>query len=253
LDARFDDVYIGGILIRYRGLIGVGGFVPRPPPTTVLTEKAIVFTFGPNGFFGYGAPNPNGTMWWSTCEAAAPPGQRKIDVDDLRKQLQARHGNWKDPVIQDIIEKVDVDTIYPVWTVPELPRWGEKGLVVLGDAAHALDSTSGQGCSQAFEDAKCLALLLSRFVDAGKKSVVIGSDHGDGDEERLQDAVDKSIAAFYEIRNPRLQKIVARTKLASSQKKDMGLVAEMMMCMFLWLMGKVPAIGKCFSVGFRQR
>jgi 2-polyprenyl-6-methoxyphenol hydroxylase-like FAD-dependent oxidoreductase len=212
-----------------RGLIGVGGFIKQPIPEPILEDKALVFTFGPNGFFGYGAGGPDTVMWWSTCEAKAPPAQLKISVDEMKAQLQTRHGKWKDPIIHDIIAKCDVDHIYPVWTTPVLPKWGEKGLVLVGDAAHALQPTSGQGSSQALEDSKCLSLLLSRLLEAGNG---------------VDDAIDLSTKALYEIRNPRIQRIADRTKTMSSNKADIGVAAEMMMCFFLWLMGKVPAVGK---------
>jgi 2-polyprenyl-6-methoxyphenol hydroxylase-like FAD-dependent oxidoreductase len=168
-------------------------------------------------------------MWWSTCEAKSPPAQLKIGVDEMKAQLQARHASWKDPIIHDIIAKCDVDHIYPVWTTPPLPKWGEAGLVVVGDAAHALQPTSGQGSSQALEDAKCFSLLLSRFLAVGKS---------------MDDAVDLSTKALFEIRSPRVKKIADRAKMMSNSKGDIGFPAEMMMCFFLWLMGKVPAVAK---------
>ena len=116
-------------------MVGVGGFLPGPLPAIVTDEKSMVFTFGPNGFFGYGAASPDSTMWWSTVEATDPPENLKISVDDMRAQLKAHHGTWKDPVIQDVIAKADVESIYPVWTMPELSLWGEKGLVAVGDVS----------------------------------------------------------------------------------------------------------------------
>jgi 2-polyprenyl-6-methoxyphenol hydroxylase-like FAD-dependent oxidoreductase len=219
---------------QYDGLIGVGGFIEGPIPEEIKNDKSMVFTFGPNGFFGYGANSLNSTMWWSTCQAENVPEQRKISVEDMQAQLKARHGKWKDPIVQNIIKNAAVEQIYPVWTSSELPHWGQDGLVVIGDAAHALNPTSGQGSSQGLEDAKCLSLLLSKFF----------TKHT---EEPLKVTSDQAIAfaikSFYEVRSPRIQKIVKRTKMMSQSKKDQNIVEEMMVCAILWLMTTFPAVG----------
>src|ERR1700742_1415594 len=100
----------------------------------------MVFTFGPNGFFGYAPASPTRSMWWSTCERAQPPPSTKIPFEEMRAQLQARHKSWKDPYIQQIVSSdVKVGNIYPVWSTPDLPLWSKGGCVLIGDAAHALN------------------------------------------------------------------------------------------------------------------
>jgi 2-polyprenyl-6-methoxyphenol hydroxylase-like FAD-dependent oxidoreductase len=201
----------------------------------------MVFTFGSNGFFGYGRSSPTDTMWWSTCEAENLPAETQISISDMREQLKTRHQKWKDPVLHAIIETAEVDSIYPVWQTPELPHWGKGGCVLVGDAAHALNPTSGQGSSQALEDTKTLAILLERFVKESTES-----DDGSTSENKLAvgEVLDRTIKALYEVRNPRVDKIVQRTKMLSNRKKEQGLVEEMMTCFFFWLIGIVPAVGK---------
>jgi 2-polyprenyl-6-methoxyphenol hydroxylase-like FAD-dependent oxidoreductase len=220
---------------QYEGLIGVGGFVRDKVPQSVLDEKSMVFTFGRNGFFGYGAVSQNDAMWWSTCQADDVPANRKLSPTEMKKQLVERHGSWNDPNIQDIIETSDVSQIYPVWTTPLLPHWGVDGLLVVGDAAHALQPTSGQGSSQALEDARCLSLLLSKFL----------SEHLAKPEKlSLQQAIELSIKAQYEVRSPRIKRIVDRTKMMADRKREQTVVEEMTLCFFLWFIGKVPSAGK---------
>ena len=52
----------------------------------------------------------------------------------------------------------------------KLDRWSSanRRVVILGDAAHAIPPSAGQGISQAFEDVYALALLLA----ASKKGMV---------------------------------------------------------------------------------
>ena len=82
---------------------------------------------------------------------------RKIDVEKAQGQLRGRHRSWKDGVIQRIITQVKVDRVQPTFTTPPLPTWEKDGCVLLGDAAHALQPSSGQGASVALEDSEALA------------------------------------------------------------------------------------------------
>jgi 2-polyprenyl-6-methoxyphenol hydroxylase-like FAD-dependent oxidoreductase len=53
--------------------------------------------------------------------------------------------------------------IWPFHTVPRLETWSSQAgrTIIVGDAAHAIPPTAGQGANQAFEDAYSLALILS--------------------------------------------------------------------------------------------
>lgn len=237
----YDLKELGMLIISwYRGLLGVGGFVDASTHPPQPVPSAMTFTFGPNGFFGYSPASPNGvTMWWSTCEAESPPLSTRLSLTEMRTQLQHRHKNWKDPVIHAIIDKADVESVYPVWTTPELPYWGKGSCVLVGDAAHALQPTSGQGSSQALEDAKTLALCLEKYLNQ------VGEAEG-GIEPglTLDEALELSMKVYYEVRQPRVDKIVQRTKLLANRKKEQNLVEEMITCLFLWLVGVVPSVGK---------
>jgi 2-polyprenyl-6-methoxyphenol hydroxylase-like FAD-dependent oxidoreductase len=131
----------------YQGLTGVGGFVNSDKLVGVEDGEMNV-VFGANGFFGYGyssseANDPqkhgNEAAWWSTYSLAeCPIDWRNIDRDDAKRQLAERHGSWRNTVVQRIIEKVEVDSVYPTFTTPDLATWENGCCVLLGDAAHAL-------------------------------------------------------------------------------------------------------------------
>jgi len=199
----------------------------------------MVFVFGASGFFGYGAVSPNTLMWWSTCQAENIPEQRIIAPEEMKAQLEARHESWSNPIIKDIIEKAAVTQMYPVWTIAELPYWGIDGLVTIGDAAHALQPTSGQGSSQALEDAKCFSLLLSKLLEISTR---------EPGKLSLEEAVALSTKGFYEIRKPRIQKIVDRTKMTAGRKGTQSFLEEMAFCLLLWVIGKVPSLGMARNV-----
>ncbi|ERS96230.1 FAD dependent oxidoreductase [Sporothrix schenckii 1099-18] len=52
--------------------------------------------------------------------------------------------------------------VWPFYVVPKLERWASaaRRVILLGDAAHAIPPSAGQGINQAFEDVYMLALLL---------------------------------------------------------------------------------------------
>ncbi|KAL9131726.1 MAG: hypothetical protein Q9217_000401 [Psora testacea] len=69
-------------------------------------------------------------------------------------------------VVQSAMENINPDTInlWPYYAVPRLDSWiSAAGKVfILGDAAHAVPPTTGQGANQAFEDVYMLALMLRK-------------------------------------------------------------------------------------------
>ncbi|KAJ4371387.1 hypothetical protein N0V83_004604 [Neocucurbitaria cava] len=230
-DERYNPVY--------SGQSGVGGFYAAPIPANVAGNKAMVFTFGGNGFFGYssgGPPDSKQLMWWSTFETSSLPNTTCIDSQTIKSALFERHKHWKDPIVQEIVQKADVESIYPTWALPKLPHWGERGLVLVGDAAHAMDPTTGQGASQALEDSLILALLLAELVPATE----IQTD----EITEIGKAIDVAIKLFHEIRAPRVDKIVERGKKMAGGKANVGVVAEYFMYCFLWLMINIPSFGE---------
>lgn len=222
----------------FSGQSGVGGFLKEDIPAFLTQNKAMVFTFGGNGFFGYSSSAPaddKSLMWWSTFELDSASATKSIDTDAIKEALKKRHQHWKDPVIQNIIQKAEVQSIYPTYVldIDQTPNWGELGMVLVGDAAHAMDPTTGQGASQALEDSQTLSLLLAECLKRGEQGELEGAE-----------AVSLALKLYYEIRNPRVREIVERGKKIAGNKANVGTIAEYFMYFFLWLMNRYPAIGK---------
>ena len=245
---------------HYEGLVGVGSFIPSALlSTTGVPLNTMSIVFGPNGFFGYGyitsstAPTSNTApgdvaVFWSTfgspTENPFPlPEQTdndrrakpyKFDRAAALKALLSRHRSWKNPTIQAILDHVKsiggVDGFYPTWTTPELPTWSKNGRVVLvGDAAHALQPSSGQGACQALEDAEALALLLRHYLSGTQR----GNVEAKSENEKM--AVSRALKKFDELRIPRLKKIYVRSQRMSGMKRDLGWVGEMCMYGAIWV------------------
>lgn len=213
-------------------------------------SKAMVFTFGRTGFFGYASgspPSANSLMWWSTFETDSIPSRADLDVNEIKTKMKERHGDWADPVVRDIISKAEVNSIYPTWVLPDLPHWGENGIVLLGDAAHALSPTTGQGASQALEDAQTLSLLLAETVKMAytvspAESTV--APQGVSWVEKERDAVAQTLKLFYDIRQPRVAAIAERGRKLDSGKRNISVVAEYAMYCFLWVVNHFPSLGE---------
>lgn len=208
------------------------------------------FVFGGNGFFGYffsesaasaehrdspyHVSEPGDSLaWWSTYEIGKCPDPKALDMDAVTRQLRERHASWKDPVVQTILKSLRVENVYPTWTSPPLPTWGKDGVVLVGDAAHALPPTSGQGSSQALEDVEAFAMFLAHHLR---------TSDGVQDIVSLKTTI-KTAAKQYEVlRRPRVTTILKDAQQRQSKKRDMGWLQEYSMYAFMKLMGKVSCM-----------
>ena len=225
-----------------------------PLPPRVTDNNAMVFTFGRNGFFGYASGSPasaNALMWWSTFETDMLPSGTNLDPVEIKAKMQERHGGWADPVVREIVSRAEVDSIYPTWVLPDLPHWGEGGIVLVGDAAHALSPTTGQGASQALEDAQTLSLLLAEILkktynpDDAAAASTGGAYITAPWVGRERDAVAQALKLFYDIRQPRVAAIAERGRKLDRGKTNMSVFEEYGMYCFFWVITHFPSIGKC--------
>ena len=222
-----------------RGFCGVGAFIDAEVPDAITKHKSMVFTFGPTGSFGYCSAAPLSQRklgWWSNWGMENMPNHNVVDPEEIRRQLQERHGSWKDPIIQSIIRNMKTDRIYPIWTTPDLPHWGTRGAILLGDAAHTLQATSGQGAAQALEDGVTFSLLLSHFIS---KVDTAGSDL------TTEKGIELTAKALYEIRNPRVAAIKARARnIYVTNKRIDNIVVEYLYYCFIYIWTNFPIIGQ---------
>ncbi len=127
--------------------------------------------FAPHETWGRGAlwgtqPLKDGRIY-AYGAAVAPAGARA--ADDERAELLRRFGDWHRP-IPGIIEAAEPGSVLRndvhQMTDP-LPAFHRGRAVLVGDAAHAMAPTLGQGGNQAIEDAVVLAHHLAPGTDLG--------------------------------------------------------------------------------------
>ncbi|KAK5991862.1 hypothetical protein PT974_05248 [Cladobotryum mycophilum] len=238
---------------RYEGLVGVGGFVPAADVKDIVETGSMNFVFGGNGFFGYffsdsassaahrdspyHVSKPGESLaWWSTYAIKECPDRKTLDMDDVTRQLRERHVYWRDPVVQKVMESMTIRNMYPTWTLPPLPTWEQNGVVLLGDAAHALPSTSGQGSSQALEDCESFALFLAHHL--GKAA----QEQDTTTTASLKAAINKAAKQYVALRQPRVKEILEAAQRMQNTKRDMGVIQEYTMYTFMKILGFFPGL-----------
>ncbi|KAJ0422010.1 FAD/NAD(P)-binding domain-containing protein [Aspergillus carlsbadensis] len=69
-------------------------------------------------------------------------------------------------IVQNAVSHIDTEKInlWPFYVVPKLGTWASESarVVILGDAAHAIPPSAGQGINQGFEDVYTFAAVLKR-------------------------------------------------------------------------------------------
>ncbi|MGC3003632.1 FAD-dependent monooxygenase, partial [Streptomyces sp. G35A] len=91
--------------------------------------------------------------------AALAPAGRRAPGDDERAELLRLYGDWHDPVPAVLAAARPGDVLrHDVHHITEpLPAYHRGRVALVGDAAHAMPPTLGQGGNQAVEDAITLA------------------------------------------------------------------------------------------------
>ncbi|MBD1865737.1 FAD-dependent monooxygenase [Cyanobacteria bacterium FACHB-471] len=87
-------------------------------------------------------------------------------ASDAKVRVLEFFAGWTEPV-EAIIEATPEEDIVerPIWDRPPLPRWSKGRVTLLGDAAHPVVPSLGQGANMAFEDAYELAEYLFTAPD----------------------------------------------------------------------------------------
>jgi 2-polyprenyl-6-methoxyphenol hydroxylase-like FAD-dependent oxidoreductase len=114
--------------------------------------------------------------------------------------------------VQSALDNVDIETlsIWPYYVVPKLEKWSSERVIILGDAAHAIPPTAGQGASQGFEDAFTLAGVLALgTTEMGLEEAV------EKWREMRQERIDRVVKLTLQLNNARLPQ-VERERLAKA-------------------------------------
>ena len=141
-------------------------------------------------------------------------------------------------LVPSVLEGVrhDAISVWPYYALPSIPRWVSSGkrVILVGDAAHAIAPTAGQGACQALEDALTLSVLFSSL------SSPAAMGHGLEIWEKVRrERVENVKALTLQLGNNRLSQ-EEREKLPSGQYWNSGAQPDL-----FWLYG--VHVGEEFS------
>ncbi len=181
---------------RYAGLISFGARVDEPG--LPVTGGKMLMSFGKRAFFGYQVFGSS-AIWFvnlprpepmTTAQARETAPEQWLPL--LTEQFEA-DGTPAAGLISRT-DPADLLIVGPVENMPRVPRWSRGRMVLVGDAAHAPSSSSGQGASLAIESAVQLARCLRDLPH------------------------DQAFAAYEAERRPRVERIIRETTHKNSAK-----------------------------------
>ncbi|GAA1241928.1 FAD-dependent monooxygenase [Kitasatospora nipponensis] len=182
---------------RYAGLISFGARVHDP--AVASTAGKMPMSFGKRAFFGYQVFEGHDAVWFANVPRREPTTLaevRRTAPADWLRQLADQFAQDRTPATE-LIRATDPDELLlvgPMELMPTVPAWSGGRLVLVGDAAHAPSSSSGQGASLAIESGIQLARALRDLP------------------------YERAFAAYQGLRRPRVEKIIAATTRKNSAK-----------------------------------
>jgi FAD-dependent urate hydroxylase len=182
---------------RYLGLLNAGGFT-RGPVAGAPEPGVMQMAFGRRAFFGW-ATALDGSVWWF----ANPSAERPVAAGEWtpaawRAHLLEVFSGDAIPAAALIEGSDEIVGPWNTWDFPRVPVWHDDRMVLVGDAAHAVSPSSGQGASMAIEDAVVLGRCLA-------------GDTG----------IPAALAEYERLRRGRVEKVVAYGR-RSGQTKTAG-------------------------------
>jgi 2-polyprenyl-6-methoxyphenol hydroxylase-like FAD-dependent oxidoreductase len=156
---------------RFTNMAGITAAVPRaqlnlPPgyhlPVTIVSPSQGAFVIAPQRVDGSEVLIGKQQR---LAEGEVPGWDRFFVADKEGGVKFLQQGNEGFPqMVRDAVSSIDPRKVnkWPFFVVPRLESWTSptRRVVIVGDAAHAIPPSAGQGINQAFEDVYMLALVL---------------------------------------------------------------------------------------------
>ena len=216
--------YISSVSPVYSGQLAITCAMPKSsvtfPPNIDYPLPAGVFA--KPGAFMMAPQDVNGEDILAGTQSVYPEQDRAgwdklmSSKDDLLRLFQKDMQDWP-ATVQSALRNVPLDTlsIWPYYVVPKLYSWTSPDVhvLILGDAAHAIPPTAGQGASQAFEDRFTLAILFSKlFANQATEGVRMSALRSW--QRMRQERVDRVIALTLQLNDARLPQAEREAKKA---------------------------------------
>ncbi|MBE1878107.1 FAD-dependent oxidoreductase [Myceligenerans pegani] len=204
---------------RYTGLLNTGGYATGVDVDT--PAGLFVMQFGRRAFFGH-VRRAAGDVWWF---ANVPSRRALTDAEtaerrpaEWRARLEGLFADDDGPAVDLIRATPDAVGPWNTLDLPRVPVWHRGPVGLIGDAAHAISPTSGQGASLAIEDGILVATALR--------------DHGSPAD---------ALAAFERARRGRVERMIAQAKRTANTKIPNPLTRTLRDHVILPLVGRAAA------------
>ncbi|MEG9248341.1 FAD-dependent oxidoreductase [Arthrobacter sp. Soc17.1.1.1] len=191
---------------------------------SALVTEDVTIMWGPGTEFGAIRVGAAQVYWYgytSSEEGHRWPDEKAAALHHFR--------TWADPVLP-LIDRTPGDQVirHDVYDLaPDLRTYVVGRVVLIGDAAHAMVPTMGQGANSSLEDGACIGLLIGRPVNGGV-------------------ALQAALSTFDALRRPRTQKIARQSR--SAGRVGAGLDSRISIAVRNTLMRVVPA-GSAMKAG----
>ena len=176
-------IFPDGAQPQHLGLMSIGGSVHEDavPPSlrsSLPAPGTMALSIGARSFLGvslFGLHPVDSRSLFGFWTAVPQPLLKREelaalsdkDVHDRLRAVFSESEGWSAPT-RALIDLAcsasapDPPSRVQLFDVPDLPAWSRGRAVIIGDAAHAMSPNSGQGVSQAMEDAMSLAVYINR-------------------------------------------------------------------------------------------
>ena len=220
---------------RYAGIMDSGGFTRTagvPPSGGVFS-----MTFGVEGFFGYQVLDSGEIYWFENFHRATEPDRGELEAipsAEWQRRLIELHRHDHRPISEIIGSTESRIGRWPNYEMPSLPTWHRGPTCLVGDAAHAMQPSAGQGASMALEDCMVLAKCLR-------------------DVREVEDA----LAAYEHLRRGRVEKVVEEARRNGARKAPTNAfsrgIRDLVMPVFLKMAARNAARGHSYKVVWDER
>ncbi|MEU2235827.1 FAD-dependent oxidoreductase [Streptomyces vietnamensis] len=182
---------------NYAGLVCFGARIHQSGLPS--TNGVMYMCFGKRAFFGYQVFEDSSAMWFVNLPHRAPmtvSEAQAVGANEWMRILQNAFADDRTPALE-MISRTKADELLitgPMENMPGVANWTHGRMTLIGDAAHAASSSSGQGASIAAESAVELARCLRDLP------------------------YDQAFAAYEQLRRPRVERIIKLGARTNSNK-----------------------------------
>ncbi|MEU9946992.1 FAD-dependent monooxygenase [Streptomyces sp. NPDC047939] len=184
---------------RYGGFLCWLSVTPFAHPK--ITKGFNAHYWGLGKRFGIHDVGQGRAYWWGTLNMSA---EAAGGWDGDKDPIVRAYAGWADEVCEAISTTPAEDIVaVPAQDRPFLENWGEGPVTLLGDAAHPMLPSLGQGGSTAIED----AVVLAQCLAAGTDTVASLRRYENLRRERTREMVEVSrkFGGFEQLENPTLR------------------------------------------------